>query len=215
RQPLCPRPQRLEERLRQAVEQGISDVRVQPASLDVQGNRHRSFRDAILMMREDAWPDWPIRGPRTVLWVLKFMEQNGGRPMGRHMRFRTEAKLSSSDVVVDEHERACRMLEQMVFYDQLMVTNLACAESLCRVIQVQEERYRDRLAGGSDSVADNHLYMGTDMIRGCVCVSPQLADFVKDQLSKEHQISKERRKAREERALAKKGANKGGKDGPG
>ncbi|CAK0857295.1 unnamed protein product, partial [Prorocentrum cordatum] len=55
------REQRLEERLRQAVEQGISDVRVQPVSLDAQGNRHRSFRDAILMMREDAWPDWPIR----------------------------------------------------------------------------------------------------------------------------------------------------------
>eukprot|EP00959_Pyramimonas_sp_CCMP1952_P012890 272628-Pyramimonas_sp.AAC.1 len=99
------------------------------------------------MMREDAWPDWPIRGPRTVPWVLKFMEQNGGSPMGRHMRFRTEAKLSPSDVGVDEHERACRMLEQMIFYDQLMVTNLASAESLCRAIQVQEERCRDRLAG--------------------------------------------------------------------
>eukprot|EP00959_Pyramimonas_sp_CCMP1952_P032200 675639-Pyramimonas_sp.AAC.1 len=67
----------------------------------------------------------------------------------------------------------------MIFYDQLMATNLASAESLCRIIQAQEERYRDRLAGGSDSVADNHLYMGADMIRGCVCVSRQLADSVK------------------------------------
>ncbi|CAK0838131.1 unnamed protein product [Prorocentrum cordatum] len=196
---------------------GLSDVRVHPVALDVQGNRRRMFRDAIMLMREDAWPDWPIRGPRTVMWVLRFIEQNGGTPMGRHMRFRTEAKLSASDVGVDEHERACRMLEQMVMYDQLMVTNLACAESLCRVIQVQEGRYRGHLAGGAEGSNDNHLYMGTDTVRGCVCVSPQLAEFVKTQLTQEYQISKERRKAREERALAKKGAKKGGlkESGPG
>ena len=185
-------------------------MRVQPVALDIQGNRHRVFRDAVLLMREDAWPDWPIRGPRTVMWVLRFIEQNGGTPMSRHMRFRTEARLTASDVGVDEHERSCRMLEQMIIYDQLMVTNLACAESLCRVIQVQEERYRDRLSGGAEGSTDNHLYMGTDTVRGCVCVSPQLADFVKTQLTQEYHISKERRKAREERALGKK---KGGKKG--
>eukprot|EP00959_Pyramimonas_sp_CCMP1952_P072079 1505424-Pyramimonas_sp.AAC.1 len=117
------------------------------------------------------------------MWVLRFIEQNGGAPMGRHMRFHTEAKLSASDVGVDEHDRACRMLEQMVMYDQLMVTNLACAESLCRVIQVQEERYRDCLAGGAEGSNVNHLYMGTDTVRVCVCVSPQLAEFVKTQLT--------------------------------
>ena len=38
---------------------------------------------------------------------------------------------------------------------------------------------------------------------------PDCIEFVKDELSKEYQIAKERRKAREERALGKKGkANK-------
>eukprot|EP00959_Pyramimonas_sp_CCMP1952_P383384 8033476-Pyramimonas_sp.AAC.1 len=122
--------------------------------------------------------------------------------MGRHMRFRTEAKLSASDVGVDEHERVCRMLEQMVMHDQPMV---------------QEERYRDRLAGGTEGSNDNHLYIGADRVRGRVCANPQLAEFVKNQLTQEYRISKERRKAREERALTKKGGKKGGpkESGPG
>ncbi|CAK0836918.1 unnamed protein product [Prorocentrum cordatum] len=60
RQPPPPRPRSLVLHLLPLL-LIISDVRVQAVSLDVQGNRHRSFRDAILMMREDAWLDWPIR----------------------------------------------------------------------------------------------------------------------------------------------------------
>ena len=97
-----------------------------------------------------------------------------------------------------------------MIYDQLMVTNLASAESLCRIIQVQEERYRDQL-GGEDS-ENHHLYMGTDLTRGNVCVCPSLSDYVKDALAKEYQIAKERRKAREERSLARpKAGDKGDK----
>ncbi|CAK0837361.1 unnamed protein product, partial [Prorocentrum cordatum] len=52
-----------------------ADVCVQPVALDTMRNRRRVFRDASLLMRKDAWPDWPIRDPRTVMWALRFIEQ--------------------------------------------------------------------------------------------------------------------------------------------
>eukprot|EP00959_Pyramimonas_sp_CCMP1952_P022666 476003-Pyramimonas_sp.AAC.1 len=45
--------------------------------------------------------------------------------------------------------------------------------------------------------------------RGHLCVAPLLRDFVSQQLQKDAAIAKERRKAREERALAAGGADSG------
>lgn len=195
------------------------DARTQPISFDSQGTRHKAYREALLSMREDPFADWPLRGPRTCLWCLRFMEQHGGTPLGHHSKWRTEFKLSSSDYGVEEHERCARMIEHMVVYDQLMVTNLVACESMCRCMQSHEQRYRDRsVSSASESVVDNHLFLGTDMVRGNVMISPKLQEFFKEELARESQIAKELRKAREERALAKpkkKGQDKDNKGGGG
>eukprot|EP00959_Pyramimonas_sp_CCMP1952_P036992 774146-Pyramimonas_sp.AAC.1 len=44
------------------------------------GNRRREFRDAVLACREDQWEGWPVRGPRTTHWALRYIVDHGGTP---------------------------------------------------------------------------------------------------------------------------------------
>ena len=53
--------------------------------------------------------------------------------------------------------------------------------------------------------------MGSQLTRGNVCVCPLLQEWASAQLAKEQALLKERRKAREERDLAKKGNKTKGK----
>lgn len=48
------------------------DMRTRAVTYDTQGERFREYRDAVSQMQEDAFGDWPLEGPRTALWVLKF-----------------------------------------------------------------------------------------------------------------------------------------------
>ncbi|CAK0865335.1 unnamed protein product, partial [Prorocentrum cordatum] len=148
----------------------VQGARVLPVVYDAMGNRRREFREAVLACREDQWAGWPVRGPRTALWVLRCIIEHGGTPTGMHSRWRSEARLQEHEPGVQEHERSCRALEELICYDQCNGANLAAVELLVRNIQVQQERYRDRSAGGSggggpDSV-DTHLYMGSELTRG-------------------------------------------------
>ena len=190
----------------------VQDARTLPVTYDTMGNRRREFRDAVLACREDQWAGWPVRGPRTALWVLRYIVDHGGTPTGMHSRWRSEARLQEHEPGVQEHERSCRALEELLCFDQCNGANLAAVELLVRTIQVQQERYRDRSAGGPasggpDSV-DTHLFMGSELTRGGVCVCPLLQEWASAQLAKEQALLKERRKAREERELAKKGKKK-------
>ncbi|CAK0810486.1 unnamed protein product, partial [Prorocentrum cordatum] len=182
-----------------------ADARIQPVTHDLQGQRRADYRSAVMNMTEGAFPDWPVRGPRTALWVLKFMEAHGGTPTGRHSRWLAETRSQGLEPGVDEHERACRTLERMVIYDQLNVANLASGEMLARAVQLQEERYRGRVAPAADSGSlDARVLLGTDQLRGNACVAPTLQDHIKDELTKMNAYRKEQRKAREERDLARK-----------
>eukprot|EP00959_Pyramimonas_sp_CCMP1952_P452222 9466201-Pyramimonas_sp.AAC.1 len=61
------------------------------------GNRRREFREAVLACREDQWAGWPVRGPRTALWVLRYIIEHGGTPTGMHSRWRSEARLQEHE----------------------------------------------------------------------------------------------------------------------
>ena len=159
------------------------------------------FRDAVGQMQESALPDFPVQGPRTTLWVCRFLVENGGSPMARHSRWRSEGQLLASEGGVGEHERCCRLLEQMACWDQLNLPDLASAELVARSLQMQEERHRDRLLSAEDG--DSHLFYGTSAVRGNLCVCPALQAHVSAELAKEVAVAKERRKAREERVAAR------------
>ena len=67
------------------------DVRTLPVLYDRQGQRFREFRQAVSQCEHHSFADWPIPGPPTVMWVIKWMVARGeprlpgmrpGRPMG-------------------------------------------------------------------------------------------------------------------------------------
>ena len=131
------------------------------------------------------------------------------------MQFKSLFRLSDADPGVVEHEECCRILQEAVCYDQLNVADLASFETLRRTLQVQEERYRSRLQEGDDDQRDRLLFLGSQHSRGNLCVCPALQAHVAAELSKEAALARERRKARDERAVPKakcKSKAKGGKD---
>ncbi|CAK0857394.1 unnamed protein product, partial [Prorocentrum cordatum] len=95
------------------------------------------------------------------------------------------------------------LLETLACYDQLNLPNVASAELAARELQVAEGRHRGKIAGGSDDRFDTHLARGTDLVRGNLCIMPAFTEWIASELSKEYSAMKERRKAREERVLAR------------
>ena len=76
-------------------------------------------------------------------------------------------------------------------------------ELLARRFQLIEEKYRHRLpqvdAKGADPEADSGLYLGlgpsSSFGKSAVCVCPELASYIGDELTKESSIMKGRVKA--------------------
>ncbi|CAK0859145.1 unnamed protein product, partial [Prorocentrum cordatum] len=132
----------------------------------------------------------------------------------RHRPFSEAARLLV-EPGVGNHEMMCRLLEIGLCYDQLHGSNLASMELVARSIQTENERYRHRFESSEDADLNHNLMIGMTRGRGHVCACPALRDHVSAQLQKEASIAKERRKAREERALAGGGAAGSGAGGGG
>ena len=174
---------------------------------DEQGRRSRDFSDCLPRLREDAWEDWLVRGPRTLRWCLRHMGEHGGSPMAWHTRWLAMARLQPTDEMAIAHETACRVLQTLCCYDQVDVSNLAGCEIIGRQLQLVEERRYESLVRGQQSEAhastDAHLFLGHQSSRGGLCISPLLDEWIAEELRKESATLKERRKAREERTLAR------------
>ena len=181
---------------------------------DAHGQRFRSFREAGHALVESDWEGWLIRGPRTALWVVKFMGELVTTPTAYHSRWRSHMTLGIGDNLVAEHECLSRALEAFLSFDQLEVSNLAGIGLMVRRLQLFEEKYRYKIADPEAS-QDSHLYMGgLAGARGELCICPLRSEWIAKQLQKESAVMKERRKAGEERVLArpKKGGKGGGAD---
>jgi len=185
------------------IDGGEKDVRVLSILYDQQGQRVRSFADAIVILEEIVWPDSPVKGPCTVLWVCRFIRENAGTPTQWHIRWTTLAKLQPTDGGVALHVVACRALEIAVCYDQENVGALATIEYLARQIQTQEQRWRDRITGAiGEQQQEAQLFSGVSG-RTPLCISPALQEWAAEEARKESAVFKEQRKAREERALTR------------
>ena len=188
------------------------DARVLSILRDPSGNRWRDFRATINDLVESEWDAWPVRGPRTLLWVCRFIAAHCFNPMGRHTQWLQLTGLKQDDPAASDHEQGLRMIELAACYDQSQAAELAAMEVAARRVQLAELKHRDKLAGalstGNSVDEDSFLYMGTGRTRGLIMVCPALEEFVAQELAKEAATAKERRKLREERAAAKGSPNK-------
>jgi hypothetical protein len=182
------------------------DIRVMTVRYDVAGDRYREFRECCQLIEQYTFPDCPVKGPSTVAWCCRFMLENGGTPSQWHARWKSLCKLQDSDAGVALHDVGCRAIEILMTYDQCQIGCLATGEFLARQVQMSEERWKDRVHSTTDAATslDAHLYGGM-ISKGSLCICPALQLWIATELSKEASVAKERRKAREERQLAKPG----------
>ena len=180
------------------------DVRTLAVKFDEQGKRHRDFRSGVLEMTQDLFDDYPIKGPRCLLWGLKFMLEHGNSPTGWHAKWKSDLKLQITDPGVETHDTLCRLFQYGTCYDQLNLGNCVIAETMMRELMFVEEKHKDRATGGGNggSVSEKALFTGHEQ-RVNLCIMPDLVAYIGDEMRKEALIMKERRKAREERELLK------------
>ncbi|CAK0813573.1 unnamed protein product, partial [Prorocentrum cordatum] len=145
-----------------------TDARVLPVLYDQMGQRFRSFVDAVGLLGEPRFTDFPIQGPRTTFWLCRFIRDQGQVPRAR------------AEKVKHEHGSLMEILENDLTYDQLDVSSLASFEILAR---------------RAPSFEGSEHYQGLG--RRVAAVAPTLTSLVAGQLQGEAQIQKERRKARE------------------
>jgi hypothetical protein len=124
--------------------------------------------------------------------------------------WKVNGKLNNTDTLVLHHGALCSILETAICYDQLEVTNLASIELILRQIQSIEERLQDRFIDDHEFGADYGIMSGLAS-RSSLCICPALTSHVAAEASKRTAVLKERRKAREERALLRPGPKKGAK----
>ena len=120
--------------------------------------------------------------------------------------------LTADDVGVDEHQFLSELFEAAQVYDQLNGSELVCLEMASRRFMLWEECYSSLLqeselgADGASFLDERRLFLGSQRSRGKALVMPELEEYVSSKLEAESKILKERRKAREERALVREGA---------
>jgi len=190
-----------------ALENERNDTRVMPLKRDALGKRHLDFKESCDKSAPFKPEDFPLLGPLSCLWLMKYMLGNGGSPSSFHQRFMSDTRLDYSAGGMAEHMTLCKALEMFSVYDQLDLTKSAGCELIARRIQIIHEKWRHKLpnlnpsgssAGGDD---DSYLLLGTSETRGNIGVCPELSIWLGSELSKQALADKERRKAREERAL--------------
>ena len=180
------------------------DLRTLAVVYDPRGERARDFANSLQDFTETEFKAWPIL-PRTCLWLLSAIKQQGYTPGARHVWWQQSLGLSTSDPGVEEHGVLSDLLDTAVQFDSLNLPELLCFEMVARRYQVWEQFYKEdlRRANHSSSLQtaldaeERDLYMGMRFSRGTALVCPKLESFVADVLKDRAALSKEKRKARE------------------
>jgi len=190
------------------------DNRVLPIKLNASGQRDIAMKDYVSQYQVKEFDDWPLQGPRSLHWVLRFCgAQTGGGPVARAQQLMAIAKLSFQDGGMNEYLLLARIIELGLQYDGLSVANLASFELMARRFQLLEEKYKTRIpesskSTGLDAETDTALFLGLGLHsshgRHAICMMPELSAHVGDELAKEAAITKGRLKAHEMREQVKK-----------
>jgi hypothetical protein len=172
-----------------------SDMRCLAVEYDGVGNRSRPFISAVKECQEDNFADWPLEGPRTMMWLLQLFVRLSMSPVLWLERHLQSGGWSDTDRAVHEMRVYAEVFELALGYVQLNMCVLGSFERLARRWQaIMEAHSRDPLHPDYD-VADKFSGM-TD--RG-LCVAPALRAHVAKEVREEAEIDKQRSKAREVR----------------
>ncbi|CAK0909748.1 unnamed protein product [Prorocentrum cordatum] len=177
-----------------AVPLKSADAGVLPVLCDQTGQRLRAYTNAVGLLEEPRFEDFPVVGPRTTLWLCKFIRDQGSVPRTRTEKWMRDAHVPDNDRVKHEHGSLMEILETALTYDQLDVSALASFEILSRRIQLLEEACASNPKAPRFEGSEHFQGLG----RKVAAVAPLLTSRVALQLQGEAAIQKERRKGCDE-----------------
>jgi len=127
-----------------------------------------------------------------------------------HNRFMAEARLDYTAGGIGEHFAICKFLELITTYDMQDVSQSAGVEFLCRRLQTIHDHWKHKMppqvVGNrqSGNEEDSIVLFDIRETAGACEVMPKFAAWLGGEVGKKALADKERRKAREERALQAK-----------
>jgi hypothetical protein len=200
----------LKDAVQPAAAAGASEeMRTLSVSFDDHGERHMTWRDATAKMVEDSFNDWPITGPRTMLWLCKFWSKQGHSPSTWLEKHLATESYGVTDRSVHELRALAEVMDTAGMYDQLNLASLASFELVAR-------RWQLILAAHSRNAA-NPDYDGSEYYEGIekkrFGIAPALSEHVSRKMRDDAEIEKQKNKARELRTTptAKAKASAAGK----
>ena len=118
----------------------------------------------------------------------------------------SECRLDYGAAGASEHQMLCKALDVGLAFDQLDPSHSGLMEVISRRLQTIHDRWKHKLPSLSakDGDDESFLMLGLGEVRNNLGVSPQLTRWLGERLAGEALSAKERRKVREERALAAK-----------
>ena len=106
---------------------------------DQGGRRHLRFRDAVALLRETQFEDWPHLGSRASKEFLTSIRDGSGNLENNHTNWMYRSGVSDKSAVCHSHAILCESLRLFISHDQVDVTNLAGVEQIVRR-NIQDER---------------------------------------------------------------------------
>jgi hypothetical protein len=184
----------------------LDDMRTLPCAFDSQGDRFMEWREVASLVTEDEFKDWPLEGPRTMLWLTKFWSRQGTTPRQWLSKYLSEHKYSETDRSSYELRVLAEVMEKGGSYDCLNVASLASFELIARRWQLILEAHSSNPL--YPDYEGHDLYTGLERSTG---IAPQLTRHVATKMKDEAEVHKQRNKARESRGLPSgpKGSGKG------
>ena len=195
------------------------DSRVLPVEMNAIGQPERSLKEVASQCRE-VTVKWHLTGPRTSKWCVNYLAVENLGFEGHHERLRQVTRADASSWGIQEHFQVSMSLRQALLVDQLDAFNLMSIEVQFRRLQTIEFSYSEKAkeaeskaVGGRLSLEEQTTFGGITRQYSTLMICPDLLDFVKLETEKEASLSKNLRKAREEREAARRGKRGGGKEG--
>ena len=188
------------------------DLRILGCSKLSSGKRQLGLSAALEKMCEQAFSDWPHRGPRASKEFLENIYENGGDISTYHSSFMRKSGLSDNSAAAHELKNLLGVLRLAVSYDQIDCSNLASIEQVVRrIIEIQTAVRRNPKHPTFDSF-DYNTRGTVDEVGGAR--APGYGEWMAEQQRIEAKALKSTREWREEQATERRRTAKGatGKD---
>ena len=187
------------------------DCRLLPVAVDESGERWRTIPDALPLMHQQEFDDWPLDSVRSTRYLMRELRRASKTFLTSHSDWVKNSGVRATDRAVHEHRALSKALELAVSYDQLAVVNLASVKCLVKRRMLIEAAYEASPEAPRWDGAEHFMgYRDTD---NGVFVDPQAMKHRAQRMKQEMEVMREYRLKREEDSAARGKGNKGDRGG--